>query len=314
MRERDGGRTGDFAHGSIEVIETLEEAVDFLFSVPGHGTKLRLPVHMDVEFLRRRMRRKTSVLLSFPPKAAGTFLKKVLERSLESVFLLRGSITPMDQSMNSINYPAWIATLLGEEDGVVLSHVHLTPTETDADLLRIFGIQPVLMCRNILDSLISIHDMTMAQEDDPSFIVEKRGELHQFGSAGPVPDYVKMTDAERKDFLVLNYAPWYMKYYSSWAYIVRRKGLPVVWMTYDQFRRNEVDAVIGMLTELGIQPPDPGRLESVCRDLKADGARSRFKVGLSGRGADFFEERHVAHLRKLASPYGFVDFAGKGLL
>lgn len=299
---------------SIYAIDTLERAVEFIFSASTSGKRLPLPVSLDVELLRQRMRNKKSVLLSFPPKAGGTFLKMALKRSLGNALLLRGSITPLDQSINSIYYPAWVAALMQMDDSTVVSHVHLTPTETDADLMKVFGIRPVLMRRNILDSLVSIHDMIMAQENDPSFVVEKRGEAHQFGSAGPLPNYVRMAESEQKDFLVSNYAPWYIKYYSSWIYIAKRKALPVLWLSFDVFKEDEVGAIIGLLDQFGIAAPEADRIRLICRDLKAEGLRSRFKGGVSGRGAAFFDKRHVMHLHRLAAPYGFVDFAGEGLL
>ena len=247
------------------------------------------------------------VLLAFPPKAGGTFLKLVLRAVLPKCCVMRGSITPEDQSLNSFNYPAWIAATRSKRYRSILGHIHLTPTERDGEMLKKLGISPVLMRRNIADSLLSMHEMVLRQENDPAFHEAKRNEMPQFGSAGPLTDYVHLPEDRQKDFLIYNFAPWFLKYYSSWDYVCRKTGLKVLVLTFDLFRAAEIETVARILQWVGMKDVEQSSLAQVCAFVRGKGPEARYWHGVSGRAKTFFDARHFAHLRKLMMPYDFAD-------
>ena len=245
------------------------------------------------------------VLLAFPPKAGGTFLKLVLKTVLPKCHLMRGSITPEDQSLNSLNYPAWIVATKNRRYRSVLGHIHLTPTERDAMVMKGLGISPVLMRRNIADSLLSMHEMVLRQENDPAFHEEKRNEMPQFGSAGPLTNYLQMPAELQKDFLIYNFAPWFLKYYSSWDYVCRTTGIAVLRLSFDEFRADEIGAVARILEWAGWADVDKSAIAKACESVRGKGPEARYWHGVSGRAKTFFDARHFAHLHRLAAPYGF---------
>jgi len=255
-----------------------------------------------------------SVLLAFPPKAAGTFVKLVLKKVLPNCCLVRGSITPDDQSLNSFNHQAWITATSSKQYSTVVGHIHFTPTEGDAELMKSLGIAPILMKRNIADSLLSMHEMVLIQDKDPAFREDKRNEMPQFGSAGPVKEYLRMTEDQQKDFLIYNFAPWFFKYYSSWEYIRVKTGLQVLQLDFDAFRTNEVGTITRILKWSGIDTVNIKELSDACLKVRKEGTQARYSHGISGRGQRFFDFKHFAHLQKLAMPYQYVDFENRGIV
>lgn len=246
------------------------------------------------------------MLLAFPPKAGGTFLKLVLKTVLPKCCLMRGSITPEDQSLNTLNYSAWTAATKRKRCRSVLGHIHLAPTERDARVMKDLGITPVLMKRNIADSLLSMHEMVLRQENDPAFDEGKRNEMPQFGSAGPLTDYLKMSVERQKDFLIYNFGPWFLKYYSSWYYVCRTTGIEVLRLSFDEFRSDETETVVRILQWAGATEVDKPAIAEACASVRGRGHEARYWYGVSGRAKTFFDARHFAHLHTLAAPYGFA--------
>lgn len=166
-------------------------------------------------------------------------------------------------------------------------------------LIDLFGLKPVVMCRSVSDMLVSVYDAAV-----------KRGSLGDFGSSYPEDETFFEMDMEgRKDYLVYNYAPWYVKYYASWFLGVDRgKAKDVLFLEYDDFRKDPGGTVQEILSwTLSLKVSDDG-LSAVLAHADSKRDELRYNKGVSGRGAEFFSNDQLGHLRKLTSSYQTIEF------
>jgi hypothetical protein len=188
-----------------------------------------------------------------------------------------------------------LATLAVRDRAVVLQS-HTRFSVATRFFLAQAGTPPVLLVRNLYDSLISLWDHLLYEETDvPVALV--------------APHDLDREDAEMLDFLIDIVAPWYVQFFAGWM----------------RAAESEVDLLV--LDYEAVTADTAGAIESVCRHVgdpmpttqvmsraleTARNVKVRFNQGTTGRGASFGEERR-ARVERLAAFYPDVDFSPIGI-
>ena len=107
--------------------------------------------------------KRPAVVLAFPPKAAGTFLRAAVIQATGGE-LLR---TVYAQGARDAQpyLPTFIAYYLGGFcRGPLVTHIHMQAFPANVSFLEAFGIRPIIMIRSIPDMLASYWDMLEGNE------------------------------------------------------------------------------------------------------------------------------------------------------
>jgi hypothetical protein len=182
-------------------------------------------------------------------------------------------------------------------DRAVVLQSHTRYSGATRDLLRQAGTPPVLIVRDLFDSLISLWD-----------------HLHDDGPEVPValvaPRDLLRDDAEMLDFLVDVVAVWHLQFFAGWTRAATNGAINLLVLDYETVTANTAFAIESVCRHIGEPtPPVAAISESVERVRRC---KPRFNQGTSGRGARFGRER-VARVQRLAAFYPDVDFSPIGV-
>jgi hypothetical protein len=262
-----------------------------------------------VEQVRRLRQDRCYVVLAFPPKCGGTFIREVVGRlsgAGPSPVRLGHALGGRDVSP----YLPLLALQMMSPTGpkAFMTHAHMIAYQSNVQLLNLFGMKPVVMKRSIPDMLCSFADMAQTEGlKGGAYNSSLLCAVHTDAS------FLALDAQARLDFLVFHQAPWYFQFYASWLRAHRTGQIPVHWTDYDGFRADPRRTISGILEYYGLKD----RLSAVPQALahaQANKASLRFNKGVSGRGAQTLNTDHMRHLHRLAAGYADIDFVAEGLL
>lgn len=180
-------------------------------------------------------------------------------------------------------------------DRAVVLHSHTRYSSATRYFLREVGTPPVLIVRDLLDSLISLWDHL--RDDGPGVpiaLVDPRDLLRD--------------DDEMLDFLVDIAAVWYVQFFAGWMRAAR--GINLLVLDYDTVTTNTALAIESVCRHIGEPTPPRAVISQSVEQVRL--TRPRFNRGTSGRGARFGRER-LARVERLAAFYPDVDFSPIGI-
>ena len=175
---------------------------------------------------------------------------------------------------------------------------HTVALPKNVRLMREFSLRPVVLVRNVFDSLVSLSEY-LGQRDRDNFLM---------------PNIRGCDPASRLRGTVQFCAPFYVQFYVSW-WRTSVSGLETCWVTYEEMLADKKAFFTRILDFYGI--PSQGRLcESIAKfDVRPSNRIANdnlFNVGVAGRG-----ERIPPHLRQhvveLCDFFPEVDFSRVGI-
>ncbi len=264
------------------------DSVNAVFSLPhpDGGFEGKVLAHLQAEGRKRPV-----VLLAFPPKAAGSYLRTA------ALYAADGQLVRAAQAQGGRDAVPYMPTFVAYYAGGVtphtmVAHVHMQALPANRAFLEAFGIRPVVMTRAIPDMLVSYWDML---ESDPQAL--------QDGLNCIIPDDFPALSREAKaDFLVDILGPWYASYFASWFAYAAEAPERVCILSYDDFRADPADVLKRALAHAGVP-----RSRAVCEAAlaKAWSVRDecRYNKAESGRGARAFSPAHIARLARMLGAY-----------
>jgi hypothetical protein len=185
---------------------------------------------------------------------------------------------------------------LALRDRAVVLHSHTRYSSATRYFLQQIGTPPVLIVRDLLDSLISLWD-----------------HLHDDGPGVPVALVhrrdLQRDDAEMLDFLVDIAAVWYVQFFAGWMRAAMG-GIDLLVLDYETVTGDTALAIESVCRHVGERIPPMAVISRCIEDVRL--AKPRFNQGTSGRGARFGPER-LARVERLAAFYPDVDFSPIGI-
>lgn len=263
-------------------------ALSAIFDLPANDGSYSQPLR---EYLASLGARRNAIVLAFPPKAAGTFLRHAAIKATDGELLRVGYAQGARDAQPYM--PTFLAYYLGGFcAGPLVTHIHMQAFPANTAFLEAFGIRPVIMIRSIPDMLASYWDMLEGNEKSLAD-----------GLNCTIPkDFRTLSTARKQDFLIDIVAPWYVGYYATWLdYAEREKGR-VCLIDYSDFLARPAVTLAAILDHVSIPRPIEA-CQSAIDAMWNDRYEHRFNQGVEGRAHDFFHIRHFERVASMLSNY-----------
>jgi hypothetical protein len=271
------------------VLEHLDEtAVRAAFAQPDHDGAFP-PAFAS--YLRALAADKPSIILAFPPKAAGTFLRTA------AIVASDGQLIRIVHAQGGRDAQPYLPVFLSYYRGLIgsgtlVAHAHMQALPANRHFLEALDLKPIIMVRPIPDMLASYRDMLDAE-----------AQARREGLNCPIPpDYPAWPEARKSDFLVDVIAPWYAGYYASWFDYAKAAPARVCVLTYDELLEAPAATLARVLEHSRIATSG-----FLCRKAVesawAERHELRFNRGEAGRGTRYFDGAQIARLRRMLSYY-----------
>ncbi len=263
-------------------------ALEAIFHLPNNDGSFDEEPH---RFLAAQGARRPVVLLAFPPKSAGTFLRAAAVQATGGE-VLRVCYAQGDRDAQ-LYLPTFLAYYAGGFcAGPMVTHVHMQAFPANTAFLSAFGIRPIVMVRNIPDMLASYWDMV---EDGDIGL--------PMGLNCTIPaDFSALPTERRADFMIDVIAPWYAGYYATWSRFAETSPDGICLVRYSQFVKDPAGTLARILRSSGLD-----KTEQDCRlaieAVWAQRHAHRFNEGVEGRGRDYFSEGHIERIGAMLSYY-----------
>ena len=247
-----------------------------------------------VTYLRSIGARRPVLFLAFAPKVAGTFFRQA---AMEAVGGALFRTSHAQGGRDGTPYlPNLLACYLDKDLPEIIVHIHMQAFLANRHLLSALGIRPVIMLRNLSDTLASFLDML---ETDP---VARAQCLNCV-----VPDnFVELSRAQKLDFVLDIILPWYASYFGSWKSFVDEAPDQVCVLRYRDFCQDPAESVRRALVHAGFTASGDTCAAAVER-VWPNRDKLRYNKGKEGRGASYFSASQMAEIARKLSHYPQLD-------
>ena len=231
------------------------------------------------------------IFIACVPKSASTFLKNLLVNLTGYSDLF--AVYAAGQTEHEIYLP-----ILKESAHLnTVTQQHCRASDANVHLMQGFAIRPVVLVRNIFDSVISLFDFYNKGAFQTSYFRA---------------DWPKLDDEAKIDLIIENVIPWYFQFVASWDSAEKQKRLEMCWLTYEELVRDKPSSVLKVLEFYGLGAPRRG-VEQRIREIESEERTNRFNKGVTGRGRSSLTDRQKEQIRRLTRYYPSTDFARVGL-
>ena len=231
------------------------------------------------------------IFIACVPKSASTFLKNVLVyvtgyRDLFAVY-----------AAGQAEHEIYLPTLREMAHANTVTQLHCRASDANIHLMQGFGIRPVVLVRNIFDSVMSLLDFY------------NRGAFRTSYFRG---DWPALNEDTKIDLLIENVIPWYFQFVASWDLAEREKRIELQWLTYEELVSDKPAAVLKVLEFYGLGAPRRG-VEQRIKQIESEERKIRFNKGVTGRGKSGLNQQQKDQIRRLARYHPSADFSRIGL-
>ena len=268
------------------------EAITALFTLPQNDGAFD-PDH--TAYLRALGRRRPSVLLAFPPKSAGTFLRTAAIHAVDGQLV---RIVHAQGGRDATPYlPVFIRYLAGGiPSAPLVTHVHMQALPANCRFIEALGLKPAIVLRSIPDMLVSYMDMLDA---------ERAGPANWLNVAIPA-SYATLGHAAKADLVIDILMPWYASYYATWLPYAADRAGSVLTLRYGDIRRDPVSVLGALLAHAGL-PRDEAMCELAVAAALHRPEEQRFNKGIEGRGQDRFSRAQHERIARFIAHYPELD-------
>jgi hypothetical protein len=275
---------------SVESVE--QDCLPAIFELPASNGRF---AGEQLKTLQKLGAARQLVLLAFPPKAAGTFLRTAIVRAIG------GQLVRVVQAQGGRDATPYLPTFVdyfrgGVTPRTLVSHVHMLALPANLYFLQAFGIRPVVITRAIPDMLASYWDML---DNDDVAMFE--------GLNCHIPENFRQFSHNTKaDFLVDVLGPWYVNFYAGWLKHAEVNPGGVCLIDYLELKRDPLGLLQRCLNALAI-PATQAQCESALHQAWEVRDRLRFNKGEVGRGKAYFRPAHMHRLARMLSYYPVLE-------
>jgi hypothetical protein len=174
---------------------------------------------------------------------------------------------------------------------------HCRASDANVQMMQGFGIRPVVLVRNVFDSVISLLDFYNGGAFSNSFFRA---------------DYPSLDERTRIDLLIDNLVPWYFQFVASWGLVEKQGRSDLIWLTYEDLIADKPKAINDVLGFYGLGAPMRG-IEQRINEIESEKRRTRFNKGIAGRGESRLSDSQKRRIRNYAKYYPTTDFSRIGL-
>lgn len=234
------------------------------------------------------------VVLAFPPKAAGTYLRSA------AIAAVGGQLVRTVHAQGGRDATFYLPTFLlyygaGIPARPLVTHVHMQALAANRHFIEALDLRPVVMIRSLPDMLASYLDELEDQPLRPDKWLNIK-----------VPDGYPGFNAEQKgDFIIEMVAPWYASFFSTWLDYAATDER-VLFLHYDDFRADPA-GVLERLLAHSRMPRSREHCQAALNETWRERAAFRYNQAVPGRGRKRFTPAQMERLRRLIGYYADLD-------
>jgi hypothetical protein len=232
------------------------------------------------------------IFLACAPKSGSTFLKNVLQSV--TGFKPMFSVFAALQNEQELDLPNLIR--LGDQNTVTQQHARAS--EANIQMMQGFGIRPIVLVRNIFDTVASLLDFYTGG--------------YVFSTYFEKDDFLALSREEKVDLLIKFVIPWYFQFVASWQKAEREGRLDMMWITYEEMLADKPAAVRRILDFNDIKVPS-GLIETKVVEIEGEKDKNRFNKGKAGRGNEVLSNVERERIISLAQYFPKADFTPLGV-
>lgn len=231
------------------------------------------------------------IFIACVPKSASTFLKNLLinltgYRDMFAVY-----------AAGQTEHEIYLPTLREWGHLDTVTQQHCRASDANVHLMQGFGIRPVVLVRNIFDSVMSLLDFYNKGAFRTSYFRA---------------DWPNLDEETKIDLIIENVIPWYFQFVASWDSVEKQNRLEMHWLTYEELVADKPSSVLKVLNFYGLGAPQRG-VEQRIREVESAERNNRFNKGVTGRGRSGLNESQKEQICRLTRYYPSTDFARIGL-
>jgi LPS sulfotransferase NodH len=248
---------------------------------------LRLNLRVKRLFTRRR----NSLFVTCFPKSGSTFLVSSLATTTGYMRQFLGYDHLNEQDL-------YLPNLIDTYNMNIVCHQHTRATAPNLELILEFGIQPVVLVRNVFDCLVSLRDH-LERESRRTPVFNATDEFH----AKP--------HSEQFDELIDLALPWYVNFVMSWK-SAEAEGTPTLWVAYEDMMADKAGTVRRILEFYGLTRFN-SEVDAAISHVD-NVSHTRFNKGVSGRGEDQLSTSQRQRIVDRFRHYPDMDFSMIGIV
>ncbi len=230
------------------------------------------------------------VVLAFPPKAAGTFLRSA------AISALGGQLVRTVQAQGGRDASFYLPTFIlyytrGIPARPLVTHVHMQALAANRHFIEALDLKPVVMIRALPDMLASY----LEELEDQPLRPDKWLNIKVPGG------YPGFSDERKGDFIIEMMVPWYVSFFSTWLDYAGTDGR-VLFLNYDDFRAEPAATLETVLAHSRL-PRSREACQAALDEVWRERAAFRYNRGVSGRGRARFTPAQLDRLRRMIDYY-----------
>ena len=231
------------------------------------------------------------IFIACVPKSASTFLKNLLVSltGYRDVFMVYAA--------GQNEHELYLPTVRETAHLDTVTQQHCRASDANVQMMQAFGIRPVVLVRNIFDSVMSLLDFY----DKGAF------QTSYFRA-----DFQSLDEETKINLLIANVIPWYFQFVASWSLVEKQKNLDIFWLSYEDLIADKPAAVKNILEFYGLGAPRRS-VEQKIKETESAKRSTRFNKGIAGRGKTGLNDRQKERIRRLSKYYPTTDFSRIGL-
>ncbi|MEM9773001.1 MAG: sulfotransferase domain-containing protein [Chloroflexota bacterium] len=226
------------------------------------------------------------------PKSGSTWLSRILLNYLEwpEVSL----IYHYDHREQEVD----VRKLLSHKDeNIFTPNQHCRVSSATLDFIKKARVSPVLLVRNIYDSVFSNLDHYNSESvQTPMAFMDNH-------------NWEKLSDSKKVNYLVDLLVPWYFNFYAGWFSSELKKSGELCVLTYEELKEDPFTATSKVLNHFHIEISDAKLKSSIELTKNQNTRRNVAKIGRGSR----LTKAQKRKIQKLCSYYPEIDFSIIGL-
>ncbi len=273
---------------SISITQSPGFHVNLANSLTASGQRAKLS-DFTTDITREQLGR--HIFIACVPKSASTFLKNLLVSltGYRDVFMVYAA--------GQNEHELYLPTVRETAHLDTVTQQHCRASDANVQMMQAFGIRPVVLVRNIFDSVMSLLDFYNKGAFQTSYFRA---------------DFQSLDEETKIDLLIDNVIPWYFQFVASWSLVEKQKNLDIFWLSYEDLIADKPAAVKNILEFYGLGAPRRS-VEQKIKETESAKRSTRFNKGIAGRGKTGLNDRQKERIRRLSKYYPTTDFSRIGL-
>lgn len=222
-----------------------------------------------------------SILLCAQPKSASLYLTQLLALSLGYDNHQIG----FDSRGGNVYFPRLIAARFRDRN--TISHCHAEPTTLTLKMIKTLGLQPIVLTRNLVDTLVSRRDMMVRDGWANEMLPNKAVGMFMNGS-----------DTYQMDVIIELFATKFINFYTGWEQLKTDHAIKPIFISYEEMIADEPALICRVAKAIDHHVSRP-QVEKISSEIRGIGGIN-FNKGVIGRGREHLTEGHIDDLRRKA--------------